>query len=94
MLFEQVPQVLQVLLLQNFTCLVLQEASARLLADLEVQRVLIGRLFEEEARDGLERGVPSLFNLLLLLEELEEFDICLTVVFCGGLVLLALIEAL
>ena len=94
MLFEQVPQVLQVLFLKHFTRLVLQKAGTGLLAYLEVQGVLIGGFLEEEARDGLERWISLFFNLLLLLQEFEELDIGFAIVLCRSLVLLAFIETL
>ena len=94
MLFEQIPQVLQIFFLQDFTGLVLKESCAGLLANFEVETALIGGLLEEKARDGLERWIARLLEILLLLEQLEELDIGFSVVLSGRLVRFALVEAL
>ena len=65
MFLQQVPQLLEVLLVQDLGRLVLEEASARFLSHSEVERVLVVRLLVEETGDVLVGGV--LFFLLVLL---------------------------
>lgn len=67
MIFQQVPQLLQIFFLQHFGCLVLQEAGSRLLSHSKEQRIITLWLFEEELRNLFEGGVLRLFKLFFYL---------------------------
>lgn len=66
-LFQQIPELFQILLVEHLRCLVLKETSARFLAYTEVQRVFIVWLLVEKFGYILKCRVLLFFELLFIL---------------------------
>jgi len=65
--FQQMPQLLEVFLFEHLCCLVLQKSGSGLLSHPEEEGLVTLRLFEEKFGDLLECRILRLFSLLFLL---------------------------
>ena len=66
MLFQEIPKLLQILLVKYFSCFILEEPGARFLADAEVQRVLVVRLLVKELWNIFKSRILLFLQLLFI----------------------------
>jgi hypothetical protein len=74
------PKLLEVLLLKNFCCFILQESCTGFLSNAEKQGLLSLRLLEEKFGNLLKCRVLLLFLLFLFLKQTKEFNISVSII--------------